>query len=272
MGFSLKNGGYPELWIGKFDIFPDEIFAHGVSTRHGGFSTGALASLNLGLHVDDDPALVVRNRELFCRSLGADFESLVTCQQVHGVKVAKATRCEAGMGSRNYESSIPDTDALITNEPGLPLMLFFADCTPIMIADPVNRAIGVAHGGWKGTLGGIAVITIEAMAREYGSRPENLLASVGPSIGPCCYAVRSDVADRFQERYPGYADDILKLENGEIMLNLWECNRRQLLDAGVPAKNIDKADTCTSCNHKQFFSYRADKGKTGRIGALMMIR
>ena len=104
------------------------------------------------------------------------------------------------MGSRNYESSIPDTDALITNEPGLPLMLFFADCTQIMIADPVNRAIGVAHGGWKGTLGGIAVITIEAMAREYGSRPENLLASVGPSIGPCCYAVRSDVADRFQER------------------------------------------------------------------------
>ena len=176
------------------------------------------------------------------------------------------------MGSRSYESSIPDTDALITNEPGLPLMLFFADCTPIMIADPVNRAIGVAHGGWKGTLGGIAVITIEAMAREYGSRPENLLASVGPSIGPCCYAVRSDVADRFQERYPGYADDILKLENGEIMLNLWECNRRQLLDAGVPDKNIDKADTCTSCNHKQFFSYRADKGKTGRIGALMMIR
>ena len=110
------------------------------------------------------------------------------------------------------------------------------------------------------------------MAREYGSRPENLLASVGPSIGPCCYAVRSDVADRFQERYPGYVDDILKLENGEIMLNLWECNRRQLLDAGVPNKNIDKADTCTSCNHKQFFSYRADKGKTGRIGALMMIR
>ena len=179
------------------------------------------------------------------------------------------------MGSRSYESSIPDTDALITNEPGLPLMLFFADCTPIMIADPVNRAIGVAHGGWKGTLGGIAVITIEAMAREYGSRPENLLASVGPSIGPCCYAVRSDVADRFQDTISSRQSLerlVHKLENGEIMLNLWECNRRQLLDAGVPAKNIDKADTCTSCNHKQFFSYRADKGKTGRIGALMMIR
>lgn len=275
MAFSLKYGGCPNLWIGKFDIFPDDIFVHGISTRHGGFSQYPFDSLNLGLHVEDDPSLVWRNRTAFFEGLDLYAGTMVTCQQVHGTNIAKVTIDDRGQGAKVYENAIPDTDALITNEPHLPLLLFFADCTPILIADPVKKAIGVAHGGWKGTVGAIAMKTVEAMKRNYGCNPADMLGAIGPAIGPCCYEVGIEVADRFRTTFPDMADEILhtsSTDENKWQLDLWRCNELQLIKAGLQPENIDVAEVCTACNNQQFFSYRADKGKTGRIGALLSIR
>ena len=132
MSFALYNTELNNLWLGKFDIFPSDLFVHGISTRHGGVSQGAYDSLNLGLHVEDEKEAVLENRRRFCRMAGAVPERTATCQQVHGDRVMRITAGEAGAGFADYGGAIPDTDALITNEPGVPLMLFFADCTPIL--------------------------------------------------------------------------------------------------------------------------------------------
>lgn len=272
MSFSLKVGNHKNLWLGKFDIFPENIFTHGISTRHGGVSVGAFDSLNLGLHVADVQSAVVENRRIFCRGLQVEPEQTATCQQVHGANIARVTKAEAGAGFTDYQAAIADTDALITNEADLPLMLFFADCTPILLADPIHKAVGLAHGGWKGTAASIAAKTVAMMTREFGSRPEDMLAAIGPAIGPCCYAVGAEVAEQFRQAFPGFQDQILQERNGEIMLNLWQANALQLQEAGLKPEHIEVAGVCTSCHNRQFFSYRADKGKTGRIAALICIR
>lgn len=275
MSFSLKYGGKGNLWIGQFSVFPEDLFIHGVSTRHGGFSKGDFDSLNLGMHVNDGVLEVWENRSDFCEALEVEPSDLVTCEQVHGDNVVKVTREDAGKGACNYETAIKETDALITNERNLPLMLFFADCTPIMIADPVKKVIGVAHGGWKGTVSYIAIKTVGAMIREYGCKPEDMVASVGPAIGPCCYEVGDEVAEQFRKSFPEMEKEILAPSpehKGKFQLNLWRCNELQLQSVGLKKENIDSAEVCTACNNKQFFSYRADKGKTGRIGALLCLR
>lgn len=269
----MVSGQKNNLWIGKFSLFPDEVFVHGVSTRHGGVSQGCFDSLNLGLHVEDDAAAVKQNRDIFFDGLGLPPGKGVTCQQVHGSRIAKVTAADSGRGIYDYEEAIPQVDALVTNVPKLPLMLFFADCTPILLADPVSRAIGVAHGGWKGTVSSIAAKTVKRMEEEFGSRPENILAAIGPNIGACCYEVGDEVAQRFQEAFPLFKDKILvRGKSVKYHLDLAETNKRQLLQAGVAEENIDVAHVCTSCNNRQFFSYRGDHGQTGRIAAVLSIR
>ncbi|WP_027406310.1 peptidoglycan editing factor PgeF [Anaerovibrio sp. RM50] len=272
MSFSLVSGNRKNLWIGKFSIIPEDMFVHGISTRHGGVSKGAFDSLNLGLHVEDDLEAVRQNRDIFFEGLELPKGQGTTCQQVHGSKVVKITKAQAGSGMYNFEESISDADALITDEPGIPLMLFFADCTPILIADPVKKAIGVAHGGWRGTAASIGAKTVELMVKEYGSRPEDLLGAVGPAIGPCCYEVGEEVSRQFKDAFPEFYDKIVIDENGRTRLNLWKANELQLVKAGLRPENIDVAGVCTACNHRQFFSYRADKGKTGRIAAVLSIK
>ena len=234
------------VWRGRFDTFPEDVAVHGISARLGGVSQAPYDSLDLGLHVGDDADAVWQNRQIFFRALGLDAEKIVTPQQVHGVHVARVSRAEAGRGAHAYADCIPETDALITNEPGLPLMLCFADCTPILFLDPERHAVGIAHGGWKGTVQRI--------------------------IGPCCYEVGEDVAERFQQAFPGHEGEILSSVDGKPHVNLWQANTQALLDAGVPRANIDRADTCTSCSHKWYFSYRADGGKTGRLAAVIALR
>ena len=272
MSFSLVSGNLKNLWIGKFSIFPEDLFVHGISTRHGGVSKGAFDSLNLGLHVEDELNDVRRNRDIFFEGLELPKGQGTTCQQVHGSKVVKITKAQAGSGMYEFDESIRDADGLITNEPGIPLMLFFADCTPILIADPVKKAIGVAHGGWRGTVASIGAKTVELMVKEYGSRPEDLLAGIGPAIGPCCYEVGAEVIKQFRDAFPDFYDKIIIDENGGQHLNLWKANQLQLIKAGIKPENIDVAGVCTACNHRQFFSYRADNGKTGRIAAVLSIK
>lgn len=272
MGFKLVSGGSPDLWIGQFEIFDKKTFAHGISTKHGGRSKGYFSSLNLGLHVEDKAEDVIENRRIFCKALGVNPENTATCQQVHGNNIARITKENIGAGFRDFNQAIADTDALITNEPGVPLMLFFADCTPILIADPVHKAVGLAHGGWKGTLGAIALKTVEAMGREFGSQPEDMVAAIGPSIGVCCYQVGREVADKFRNAFPDMADRILHVQGEDIHLDLQETNTLLLEKAGLKPENIDNAGVCTCCNSSQFFSYRADRGKTGRIAAVISVK
>lgn len=269
--FVLEKKGQ-NIWCGRFSLFPEDLVTHAVSTRFGGVSQGPFASLNLALHVGDDGEDVAVNRRRFCEALGLDAAQLCTAEQVHADRIARVTRAEAGRGSRLYADALPGTDALMTNEPGLPLMLFFADCTPVLLFDPVHRAAALAHGGWKGTVRSIAAKTVAAMGAAYGTRPADCLAAIGPSIGPCCYEIGDEVAGQFQQAMPQFASEILQQKNRHIHLNLWQANACQLVSAGLVPEHIETAETCTSCNSQVFFSYRADGGKTGRIAAVIALK
>ena len=260
------------LWHGKFSIFPEDVAVHAISTRLGGVSRAPYDSLDLALHVGDAADNVLANRRTFTASLGLDAARIVTPNQVHGDVVARVTAADAGRGATSYEDSIRETDALITDEPELPLLLCFADCTPIVFLDPEHRACGIAHGGWKGTVASIAEKTLRRMGEAFGTKPEDVLVGIGPSIGPCCFEVGAEVADRFRAAFP-YADDYLVTEqDGHPHVNLWEANRQQMLRMGVPEEQIEVAGECTCCRHKWYYSYRADGGKTGRIAAMIALK
>ncbi len=246
---------------------------HGFSTRVGGISQGAYASMNLATHVADSLTAVQENRRRFSNALGIDPTAWVTAQQVHGDQVHLATRRDLGRGANDYESSISCRDALITNIPGVPLATFYADCVPIFILDPVTPAIGLAHAGWKGTVAKIPQKTIHAMQQAFGTLPQNCLVAIAPSIGPCCYEVDENVMLQVRAAFPNWRELAhASQEAGKWMLNLWAANQQQLLECGVRSEHIAVAECCTSCNTKQFFSYRAENGQTGRMGALLMLK
>ena len=260
------------LWRGKFSSFAEDQCVHGLTGRLGGVSQRPYASLDMALHVGDDPEAVWANRQRFLCALGLRATDLVTPEQVHGTHIERVGRAEAGRGSRDYQDSIAKTDALITDEPGLPLMLCFADCTPVLFFDPEHKAVGIAHGGWKGTLGRIAQQTVEHMQDEFRTDPAKLLVGIGPAIGPCCYEVGSEVAEQFCTAFPGHETELIHDHAGRAHLDLWQANRLQLLEAGLRADHIDSSDTCTACQHQWFYSYRADGSVTGRMAAVIALR
>lgn len=181
---------------------------------------------------------------------------------MHGSNVAVVDEALAGKGAEAYSDAVKNTDALVTNLPQLPLMLFFADCVPVIFADPVSGSIGLAHAGWRGTVAGIVASTIAKMQVAFGAKPENILAGIGPSIGQCCY----EVDDKVYEAGKKYAGCFTLKENGRYMADLQAWNRLALLDAGLLPQNIYNASVCTQCSKELFFSYRAENGKTGRMG------
>lgn len=249
------------------------LVVHGFTTRSGGVSTGSYESLNLGLHVGDEEDAVLKNRRILCSALGIKFEHIVAGQQVHGDNVKIVTKQHLGCGSKSLADALPAVDALITNSAGIPLTSYYADCVPLFFLDPLNKAVGLAHAGWKGTVKKIGSKTVRCMKAKFGSRPEELLVGIGPSIGPCCYAVDSKVIDQVAESFPGSWKELVKdCGGGQWMLNLWEANRRALLDEGVLESNITVAKLCTSCNKEDFFSYRASGGCTGRMASIIMLK
>ncbi len=259
------------IWRGRFTSFPEDICVHGFSCRLGGVSKAPYTSLNMALHVEDDPAAVWQNRQLFLQALNLKADLLVTPEQVHGEAIVRVTADEAGKGSREYNDAIAETDALITNEPGLPLMLCFADCTPIILLDPANKAVGIAHGGWRGTVARIAQKTVLRMQQEFGTDPQKVLAGIGPAIGPCCYEVGDEVAAKFASEFKDHETKLLTKCGDSIHLDLWQANKIQLQEAGLLASNIELANVCTACKHSWFYSYRADGGKTGRMAAVIAL-
>ena len=242
------------------------------STRLGGVSEGYYSSLNLSFDRGDDPARVLENFKRIGASMGVAVEDMVLSKQTHTTNVRVVTKEDKGKGvirKRNYT----DVDGMITNVPGICLVTSYADCVPLYFVDPVKKAIGLSHSGWRGTVGKIGKNTVQLMQENFGSKPEDLLAAVGPSVCMDCYEVSEDVADAFKEAFPGHADGILlDKKNGKYQLDLWRANEIVLTEAGVLKEKIAVTNICTCCNPEFLFSHRASHGKRGNLGAFLGIR
>lgn len=244
---------------------------HFISTRYGGVSVGAYASLNIGFGTDDAPLAVLRNRHLMARALDIPLDYFVMANQVHGNHVALITKNDRGSGAFHKYNAIPSTDALITNVSRVCLFVMAADCVPLLFFDPVKKIIGATHAGWRGTIKQIASATIREMQLAFQCDPADILAGIGPSIGPCCYVVGTEVAEQVQKTYKTTEGFIRYNPSGEPIFDLWYANRHELRLAGLKEQNIETAGICTHCHPDDFYSSRHANGITGRFGAGIML-
>ena len=242
---------------------------HAFTTRYGGVSTGIWESLNLGTARGDDPACVRENYRIIGRHLGFAPERLVFAVQVHGdtVRAVTSNDCRGDvLADSGYTA-----DALITNEPHLPLIVFVADCIGILLYDPEGRAVGAVHAGWRGTVQNIVGKAVREMQRRYGCQPENLLAAISPGIGPCCFETGEEVADAVRA-LPGMdPQPYLDYSRGKCHVDLKGVNRALLLAAGLRAQHIDVSDECTRCSNQKYWSHRATNGQRGCQGCIIML-
>ena len=263
------NNGVPYISYRILDDIP--WLKNAVSTRLGGVSKDYLASMNLGFNRGDLDENVIRNHEIFANVIGVNPKNIVTGNQTHTTNVKVVTKDDCGKGiyrDRNYT----DIDGLITNEKGIVLATYYADCVPLLIVDTKNKAIGLSHSGWRGTVGKIGKVTIEKMGELYGTKPEDIVACIGPSICQKCYEISEEVAVQFKEAFPDNIKEILiDKGNGKYQLDLWECNRINFKEAGVLPENIKVTDICTCNNTDVLFSHRGHNGKRGNLGAFLSI-
>ncbi len=236
---------------------------HLFTTRHGGISKKPFDSNNLAFHVGDDPLDVIRNHELLAKQIGYDRSRLVHMRQIHSDRIVIVERA-----IHDFENP-PECDALITDQPGIPLMVMTADCTPVLLFDPLKNVIAVAHAGRAGAIKGIVSKTIAKMRQRFASKPEDILALLGPSIQSCCYEVGEKIAKEVTD--DGFGDAVVKRE-ARFYLEVNAIIKKQLLRAGIKKEHIDDLDICNACQHKEFFSYRADRQKTGRIAGVLMLK
>ena len=237
---------------------------HAIFTRHGGLSPEPWDSLNVGGTVGDEKTRVRANRNLSLKALGCSPESVFDVWQVHSADVVFATV------PRPDSESVQQADIILTDKPDLTLYMRFADCVPIMVHDPRKGVVGVAHAGWMGTLRDVATATITAMKKQYGSNPADIVAGIGPSIGPDHYEVGADVIQQVTEKFGNESELLLESHNAKIHFNLWQANQILLERAGVG--KVEVAEVCTVCNTNDWFSHRAEKGRTGRFGALITLQ
>ena len=237
---------------------------HCFTTRKGGVSTGYLASLNLGANRGDTMETVTENYRILTDALEIPLHNLVLTRQTHSDIVRVVTKADAkGLQNRDY----PECDALITNDPGTALMIFTADCTPILFYDRVNGAVGAAHAGWRGTAAGIAEKTVKAMVREFGCKAENICCAIGPNIAQCCFETDADVPNAMLEALGERAKPYIRRAGDKYYVNLKEINALFLRRAGVT--NIEISTACTACNPDLYWSHRVTKGERGSQGAMI---
>jgi YfiH family protein len=247
---------------------------HGVFTRQGGVSEPPFASLNASASTGDDPAAVARNKEVIAAAMEV---TLASMRPVHGSRVAEVGPDAPEVGKTpGWRSLAGDADGMMTDVPGIGLFWAFADCVPIILHDPAHRCIALVHAGWRGTAEAIAWRAVQAMGRRYGSRPEDVMAGIAPSIGKCCYRVSDEVERRFSETPEAWAS--ARFEDRAIpdaahagpaqYLDLWESNRGQLLAAGLAPEHIEVAGICTGCRTDLFFSHRVEPKPTGRFAVV----
>ncbi|QIB67912.1 peptidoglycan editing factor PgeF [Aminipila butyrica] len=243
---------------------------HGFSTRQGGVSEGIYASLNLGMSRGDDPARVAENFGLFCAAVGAAPEGLVCAAQVHGNTVRTCTRADAGKGFNrpvDYEA-----DGLVTDVPGLTLVVFSADCLPILLYDPVRAVVAAAHAGWRGTALAIAGRTVEKMMDCYGCDPGNIRAAIGPGISACCFETHEDVPEAMTAALGETALDYIKsVGNGKFKVDTKGINALLLEQAGVRTEHIAVSGDCTVCSGERFWSHRVTGGVRGSMAAIISL-
>ena len=241
---------------------------HCFSTRFGGVSEGALASLNLGVHRGDRPANVWENYRRLGAAVGFNAKNTVFTKQVHSDIVQRVGRQDCGRGLVYPVEEA--RDGLVTDEPGVALTIFSADCTPVLLFDPVARAIGAAHAGWRGTAAGIAARTVEAMRREFGCRPENLRAAIGPCISQCCFETDSDVPEAMLAALGAEAQSAIRPAGEKYYVDLKQLNALWLRRAGVT--EIDISCDCTACQPQRFWSHRRVGNQRGSLAAVIMLK
>ena len=245
----------------QFETIPTK---HAIFTRQGGYSPEPWNSLNVGGTVGDDLKRVRANRNLSIEALGRRTDSIFDVWQVHSADVICAN------APRPDSESVRQADIILTDRPELTLYMRFADCVPILLHDLRKGVIGIAHAGWKGTLGDVPASAVATMQKQYGSDPADIVAGIGPSIGPDHYEVGADVILQVMHKFGDESDKVLKSHNGKIHFDLWKTNRILLERAGVG--RIEIAGICTACNTQDWFSHRAEKGRTGRFGALIALQ
>lgn len=252
----------------RFETLPAGVDAL-VSTRRGGVSEPPYDSLNLGLRVTDDPARVLANRERLLGAYGFELERSVWCRQVHGDGVAAVGAADAGRGAREEDSVVDGADAMVTDTQGLALCVKVADCVPVLVFDSRRRVLGLAHAGWGGTVARICSRTVEAMGERFGSEPAELVAAIGPSIGPAGYEVGPEVIAAAEAAFGGRAAELLTpAAGGKALFDLWAANRIDLEQVGVPAERIEVAAIASDERLEDFYSHRREGGRTGRFAAV----
>ena len=244
------------------------------TTRTGGVSKVPFNNLNLAYNVGDKESRVVENRKIILDALNIDYRTVVTAQQVHKDEIALVRKENKGRGAFKYSKGIAQTDALITDIPGIPLLMCYADCVPIFILDPVKKAIALIHSGRRGTELELTLKTLFKMKKIFETNPRSCLAAIFPSIGSCCYSIKEENRiDDYWLNEVKYNGEPISLQNKNgRSLDLKKANYLQLIKAGLQEKNIFINEICTADHPELFFSYRRDKGNTGRMAAIFMLK
>ena len=248
------------------------IVKHGFSTRKGGVSTGIFSSMNLNFKRGDDPDAVLENYRRMAAALNMRVEDMVLSDQTHTTNVRVITEEDRGKGILRPQD-YSDVDGMITNVPGIVLVTSYADCVPLYFVDPVRKAIGLSHSGWKGTVGHIGQKTVWKMHEVYGSEPKDIVAAIGPSICQSCYEVSDDVAEAFRANFTAdeAADILLDKGNGKYQLDLWKANWYVLTDAGILPEHLSVTDLCTACHPELLWSHRKTNGQRGGLSAFLSL-
>jgi len=246
------------------------IVRHLFTTRLGGASRGEFSTMNLSFTRGDREEDVLANYERIAKVLGCGVEDMTASHQTHTTNIRRVAARDKGKGivfPRDYE----DVDGLVTDETGIALVTYYADCVPLFFVDPVHRAVGLAHSGWRGTVGRMGERMVHAMGRCFGSRAEDLYAAIGPSICRDCYEVSGDVAEQFTQMF-GSGVAVPGRERGKYQLDLWLANEMILQQAGILREHMEVTDLCTCCNSEYLFSHRASGGRRGNLGAFLMLK
>jgi len=263
MAFSVEKHGKLEYEVSSLLTVP-----HCFTTRLGGVSAGYLSSLNLGIHRGDTPENVVENHRILGAAVGFAPEQTVFTRQTHTDIVRVVDERNAGEGL--FRQVEPECDALVTNTPGLALCAFTADCTPILLHDPVTGAVGAVHADWRGTVAGIAAKTVQAMCRNYGAKPENIRAAIGPNIGGCCFETGEDVPAALRQLLGADAEPFIRPKGEKYLVNLKGANRKILENAGVG--QVELSGSCTYCRPDRFWSHRRVGQDRGSLAAIIVCK
>lgn len=260
-------------WLAFPALEKTGLVKHGFSTRLGGVSQGGYSTMNFSFSRGDDPAHVLENYSRMAKALDVERDRMVVSYQTHTTNVRTVTEADCGKGvirERDYR----DVDGLITNIPGITLVTFYADCVPLYLVDPVNHAIGLSHSGWRGTVHRMGQVTIERMKEEFGTKPEDLVVCIGPSICQDCYEVGEEVAEAFLAAFDRtYQAKILRPgKPGKYQLDLWAANEIVFQESGVRPDRIFITDICTHCNPELLFSHRRTGEKRGNLAAFLCLK